>query len=166
VPGLSGRPIAFGVSARPLDTVPKIPALRSGVARHQGDTSSPSAFSASAKAVMQRLTREAKGEVDVRIVGRIDKRASARARRQPAATPWSSRGAAKHQTPVVRASVGRRCHGEDYCAFVKRGAPPSAVEHHVLIKEDQARTGDRILQRANHSGGSIRAGHACGSGSN
>src|SRR6185503_13162734 len=79
--GLAGGPIAFGVSARPLDTVPKIPrSIALGVARQQGEYKLAVRVQRPSLAegpLMEHLTRQARGEVDVRIVGRIDKRVSA-----------------------------------------------------------------------------------------
>ncbi len=80
--GLAREPIAFGVSARPLDTVPKIPrSIALGVARQEGEyklavrVQRPSLVESP---LMEHLTRQARGEVDVRVVGRIDKRTGAR----------------------------------------------------------------------------------------
>jgi hypothetical protein len=158
---MAGRPIAFGVSARPLDTVPKIPrSVALGVARHQGEyklavrVQRPSLVESP---LMQHLTREAKGEVDVRIVGRIDKRARAR-RAAPdsiladAVIPWYQRNT---RPLTIGASVGHvDVTAGTISAFVKRGGAAYLLSNnHVLAKEDQARAGDRILQRAKYDGG-------------
>jgi len=158
---LTVRPIAFGVSARPLDTVPKIPrSVALGVARHQGEyklavrVQRPSLVESP---LMQHLTREAKGEVDVRVVGRIDKRARGR-RAVPssiladAVIPWYQR----NTRPLsIGASVGHvDVTAGTISAFVKRGGAAYLLSNnHVLAKEDQARAGDRILQRAKYDGG-------------
>jgi len=159
---LRGRgPVAFGVSARPLETVPKIPrSIALGVARHQGDyklavrVQRPSLVQSP---LMDRLTTEARGEVDVRVVGRIDKRAKAR-RAAPAPVmeaaviPWYQ----KNTRPLsIGASVGHvDVTAGTITAFVKRGnAIYLLSNNHVLAKEDRARTGDRILQRATYDGG-------------
>jgi hypothetical protein len=158
---MAGRPIAFGVAARPLDTVPKIPrSVALGVARHQGEyklavrVQRPSLVESP---LMQHLTREAKGEVDVRIVGRIDKRARAR-RAAPdsiladAVIPWYQRNT---RPLTIGASVGHvDVTAGTISAFVKRGGAAYLLSNnHVLAKEDQARAGDRILQRAKYDGG-------------
>ena len=159
---LSGRPIAFGVGARPLDTVPKIPrSVALGVARHQGEyklavrVQRPSLVESP---LLQHLTREAKGEVDVRVIGRIDKRARARRAAAPgsiladAVIPWYQR----NTRPLsIGASVGHvDVTAGTISAFVKRGGATYLLSNnHVLAKEDQARAGDRILQRAKYDGG-------------
>lgn len=160
--GLAGAPIAFGVSARPLDTLPKIPrSVALGVARQEGEyklavrVQRPSLVKSP---LMEHLTRQAKGEVDVRVVGRIDKRVSAR-RAAPssilaaaAVIPWHQRntrplsiGASVGHVDITAGTIG---------AFVKRGGATYLLSNnHVLAKEDQARAGDRILQRAKYDGG-------------
>ena len=159
---LAGGSIAFGVSARPLDTVPKIPrSVALGVARHQGEyklavrVQRPSLVESP---LMHHLTSQAKGEVDVRIVGRIDKRAKTR-RAAPssmlaaaAVIPWYQRNT---RPLLIGASVGHvDVTAGTISAFVKRGAATYLLSNnHVLAKEDQARAGDRILQRAKYDGG-------------
>jgi hypothetical protein len=160
--GLAGGLIAFGVSARPLDTVPKIPrSIALGVARQEGEyklavrVQRPSLLESP---LVEHLTRQARGEVDVRVVGRIDKRVSAR--RADASSilaaalviPWYQRntrpltiGASVGHVDVTAGTTG---------AFVKRGRAMYLLSNnHVLAKEDQGRAGDRILQRAKYDGG-------------
>ena len=157
-----GGPIAsFGVSARAFDTLPKIPrSVALGVARHQGEytlavrVQRPSLVESP---LMEHLTRQAKGEVDVRVVGRIDKRARARRAARSsisaaAVIPWYQRntrplsiGASVGHDDVTAWTIG---------AFVRRGGTAYLLSNnHVLAKEDQARAGDRILQRAKYDGG-------------
>src|SRR2546423_14004060 len=70
---------AFAVGARPLDTVPQVHrSLAIGLAPHNGEfriairLQRPSLVDSP---IVERLTREASGEIDVRLIGRIDKRA-------------------------------------------------------------------------------------------
>jgi hypothetical protein len=108
---------------------------------------------------VEHLSRQAKGEVDVRLIGRIDKRAKARRigrRTLPAAAaaviPWYQRntrplliGASVGHVDVTAGTIG---------AFVRRGnATYLLSNNHVLANEDLASAGDRILQRAAFDGG-------------
>jgi hypothetical protein len=108
--------------------------------------------------LMERLTAQAKGEVDVRIVGRIDKRVKSRPRvhrpipARSSVLPWYQRntrplliGASVGHVDVTAGTIG---------AFVKRGATTCLLSNnHVLANEDRGRAGDRILQRAAYDGG-------------
>jgi hypothetical protein len=158
---MAGDPVVFGVGARPFDTLPKIPrSVALGISRHQGEyklavrIQRPSLLESP---LMDVLAHQARGEVDVRIVGRIEKRARAR-RATPgtvAATaimPWYQRNT---RPLAIGASVGHRdVTAGTTGAFVKRGnAVYLLSNNHVLAKEDQARAGDRILQRAKYDGG-------------
>jgi hypothetical protein len=108
--------------------------------------------------LIEHLSREAKGEVDVRIIGRIDKRMSARRAARALvvadarAIPWRQQntrplliGASVGHIDVTAGTIG---------AFVKRGGRTYLLSNnHVLAKEDLARAGDRVLQRAKYDGG-------------
>lgn len=108
-----GRTV-FGIGARPFDTLPYIQrSVALGVARHQGEyrlavrVQRPSLVQS---ALMERLTRQATGEVDVRLIGRVDKRPKTRraARRTTeavaaAVTPWYQRNT---RPLLIGASVG------------------------------------------------------------
>jgi hypothetical protein len=159
---LRGRgPVPLGVGARSLETVPKIPrSIALGVAPHQGEyklavrVQRPSLVQSP---LLDRLTSQARGEVDVRLIGRIDKRAKTR-RAAPlpvvseAAIPWYQ----KNTRPLlIGASVGHvDVTAGTISAFVKRGTSTYLLSNnHVLANEDRARAGDRILQRANYDGG-------------
>jgi hypothetical protein len=149
------------VGARPLDKVPSLHrSLALGVARHRGEYSlavrvqRPSLVQS---ALMERLSREARGEVDVRVIGRVDKRA----RRSRKA---GGRGAGARRTPwyrlntrplLIGASVGHvEVTAGTLGAFVKRGETVCLLSNnHVLANEDLAKAGDRILQRAAYDGG-------------
>ncbi|HEY3043631.1 MAG TPA: hypothetical protein VGJ39_06385 [Vicinamibacterales bacterium] len=162
VEGLEESPLVFGVGARPLNTLPAIHrSVALGIARHQGDyklavrIQRPSLIESP---LMEHLARQAKGEVDVRIVGRIDKRVKAH-RAVPssiaaaaAVIPWYQRntrplsiGASVGHVDVTAGTIG---------AFVGRGRATYLLSNnHVLAKEDQAAAGDPVLQRAKYDGG-------------
>lgn len=108
---------------------------------------------------MERLTSQAKGEVDVRLVGRIDKRpkphrASRRTTPVAVATgvPWSQRntrplliGASAGHVAVTAGTIG---------AFVEHGDATCVLSNnHVLANENRASASDWILQRATYDGG-------------
>jgi hypothetical protein len=157
--------IVFGVGARPFDTLPRIHrSLALGVAQHQGEywlalrIQRPSLVQSP---LVEHVSRQAKGEIDVRIIGRIDKRSKARragrttvppAAAASAVIPWYQRntrplliGASVGHVDVTAGTIG---------AFVKRGdATYLLSNNHVLANEDLARAGDRILQRAAFDGG-------------
>jgi hypothetical protein len=154
---------AFGVSARPFTAVPRI--LRSvalGIARQGNEyrlavrVQRPGLLHSP---IVEHLTRRAKGEADIRLVGRIDKRA--KTRRAPApqiqvtrspSKPWYQRdcrplliGASVGHVEVTAGTIG---------GFVKRGQTAYVLSNnHVLANEDRARQGDWILQRARYDGG-------------
>lgn len=155
-----GAPTTLGVSARPLDTLPSIPrSVALGVARHQDEyklavrVQRPSLVQSP---LMAQLTRQARGEIDVRMIGRIDKRArAARSTRRvvaAAVVPWYQKntrplsiGASVGHVDVTAGTIG---------AFVSRGKTVYLLSNnHVLANEDQAHAGDRILQRAAYDGG-------------
>jgi hypothetical protein len=102
------------------------------------------------------MIREARGEVDVRIVGRIDKRPGARRAARslvaPRAVPWYQRNT---RPLLIGASVGHvNITAGTIGAFVTRGKATCLLSNnHVLANEDLARAGDRILQRATYDGG-------------
>jgi hypothetical protein len=155
-----GGATSFGVSARPLDTLPSIPrSVALGVARHQDEYKLAVRVqrpSLATSPLMDQLTRQARGEIDVRVIGRIDRRArAARANRgvvAAAVTPWYRKntrplsiGASVGHVDVTAGTIG---------AFVKRGKAAYLLSNnHVLANEDQAKAGDRILQRAAYDGG-------------
>ena len=162
-PSIAAEAVAFGVGARPFDMLPKIPrSVALGVARHQGEYKLAVRIqrpSLAESPLVDHLTRHAKGEVDVRVIGRIDKRAGARRRADrgsiataAAVVPWYQRntrplniGASVGHVDVTAGTIG---------AFVKRGSVAYLLSNnHVLAKEDQAAAGDRILQRAKYDGG-------------
>jgi hypothetical protein len=155
---------AFAVGARPLDTVPRVHrSIAIGVAPHNGEfriavrVQRPSLLGSP---IVERLTREASGEVDVQLIGRIDKRPAARrvnSRRPSRATaqatlPWYQLDARPLQ---IGASIGHiKITAGTTGAFVRRGTAVHVLSNnHVLANEDQAKTNDWILQRAPYDGG-------------
>ena len=164
---------AFAVGARPLDTVPQVHrSLAIGVAPHNGEfriairLQRPSLVDSP---IVERLTREASGEIDVRLIGRIDKRArrgrvSSRrgsgegrgakvpTRARQAARPWYQLDA---RPLLIGASIGHfKITAGTTAAFVRRGTAVHVLSNnHVLANEDQAKTNDWILQRASYDGG-------------
>ena len=160
------EPIAVG--ARPFDTLPEIHrSVALGVAPHQGEyrlavrVQRPSLVRSP---LIELLTRQARGEVDVRMVGRIDKRTKTRRAGPPlrgamsmpapnaAAIPWYRRNT---RPLLIGASVGHALvTAGTIGAFVKRGNRTYLLSNnHVLANEGLAKAGDRILQRAVYDGG-------------
>lgn len=92
--------------------------------------------------LVDRLVREARGEADVRMVGRIDKRAD----------PWFVRrqrplliGASCGHVEVTAGSIGAFCE--------RAGKIFILSNNHVLANENFASKGDRILQPGRSNGG-------------
>lgn len=156
---------AFAVGARPLDTVPRVHrSIAIGVAPHNGEfrvairLQRPSLVDSP---IVERLTSETSGEIDVRLIGRIDKRARAAAtvhrvkastRVQPAARRWYQLDA---RPLLIGASIGHfKITAGTTGAFVRRGTAVHVLSNnHVLANEDRARANDWILQRAPYDGG-------------
>jgi hypothetical protein len=167
----------FAVGARPLDTVPRVHrSIAIGVAPHNGEFRIAVRLQRASlvdSPIVERLTREASGEIDVRLIGRIDKRAKgrragsrraaparARARRagsaqpgaQQAGRPWYQLDA---RPLLIGASIGHvKITAGTTAGFVRRGTAVHVLSNnHVLANEDQAKTNDWILQRAPYDGG-------------
>jgi hypothetical protein len=148
----------IAVSARPFETLPRLQrSIALGVARQANEyrlavrVQRPSLLRSS---LVEQLTRHARGEVDVRMVGRIDKRPTA-VRRVPArraVIPWYQ---ANTRPLLIGASVGHvKVTAGTIGAFVKRGNRTYLLSNnHVLANEDLGRAGDWILQRAAYDGG-------------
>ncbi len=155
------EPLAvFGVGARPFDKVPQIQrSVALGVARHQGEYRLAVRVQRPAllhSPMLEHVRLQAKGEVEIRVVGRIDKRATrvraATAATAHAATPWYQRDM---RPLLIGASVGHyKVTAGTTGAFLKRGTRTYLLSNnHVLANEDNAKTGDWILQRAAYDGG-------------
>jgi hypothetical protein len=157
------RGSAFGVSARPFTAVPRIQrSVALGVAREGKEyrlavrVQRPGLMYSP---IVEHLTERAKGEADIRLVGRIDKRAKTRrARASPIqvtrspSNPWYQRDC---RPLLIGASVGHiEVTAGTIGGFVKRGQTAYVLSNnHVLANEDRARQGDWILQRARYDGG-------------
>jgi len=105
--------------------------------------------------LMDQLTRRASGEVEVRLVGRIDKRAKVRRAprgAQAVIVPWYQQNT---RPLLIGASVGHvDITAGTLGAFVTRGKATYLLSNnHVLANEDRARAADWILQRAAYDGG-------------
>jgi hypothetical protein len=155
-------PSRFGIGARPFETLPEIQrSVALGVAPHGRDYRLAIRLQRAGlrdSPLVGHLTDQARGEVDIRLVGRIDKRTRAHAvsrrgaARRPAAVPWYQQntrplliGASVGHVAVTAGTIG---------AFVDRGGLVSILSNnHVLANEDQAVAGDLILQRAAFDGG-------------
>jgi hypothetical protein len=164
VPGIDGEEASlFAVGARTLESVPDVHrSLALGVSPHGHQYRLAIRLQRAAlrdSAIVEYLKRRARGEVDVRLVGRIDKRARARRIRSRRAAavpaqvlPWYQRNT---RPLLVGASVGHlRVTAGTIGAFVNRGGAICVLSNnHVLANENSAATGDWILQRALFDGG-------------
>jgi hypothetical protein len=148
---MAGEVTPFGVGARPVDTLPHVQrSIALGVAPHSKGyrlairLQRPSLRNSS---LVDHVTRRARGEVDMRFVGRIDKRV-----KKPAALPWYRRNA---RPLVIGASVGHvKVTAGTLGCFVKRASAMYLLSNnHVLANEDRAKAGDWIIQRARFDGG-------------
>ncbi|PYR77195.1 MAG: hypothetical protein DMF86_09865 [Acidobacteria bacterium] len=147
----------FGVGARPPDSLPQIQrSIALGVAPHQGEyrlavrVQRPALLTSP---IMEQVTRQAKGEIDIRIVGRLDKRARGAATAVALATPpWYQRDT---RPLLIGASVGHvNVTAGTITAFVRRSQRTYLLSNnHVLANEDRGRAGDWVLQRAAFDGG-------------
>lgn len=162
--GMAPDPSLNGVGARAVSDVPEVQrSLALGVAPH--GTGYRLAIRLQRPAlrqsqIVEHLTRKAHGEVDVRLVGRIDKRPKPRrvaTRRPPAAAaatlmPWYQ---GNTRPLLIGASVGHvDITAGTIGAFVRRGKTSCILSNnHVLANEDQGKVGDWVLQRARFDGG-------------
>jgi hypothetical protein len=141
----------FGMGARAIDTMPQVQrSVALGVAPYRrgyrlavrvqrpGLRNSP---------MVEHFTKEARGEVDIKLVGRIDKRAIAAIE-----LPWYRRNT---RPLLIGASIGHvNVTAGTIGAFVKRGSTVYILSNnHVLANEDHATAGDWIIQRGRFDGG-------------
>lgn len=106
--------------------------------------------------VIERLIAKAKGEVDLRLVGRVDKR-PAKLRAKPLAVqPWN-RGDMRPM--IIGSSIGHHAvTAGSLGAFVREADEPHVYvlsNNHVLANENAAKKGDVVLQRARADGGRV-----------
>jgi hypothetical protein len=161
----------FGVSARSRDTVQTVQrSLALGIAPGNGAefklavrVQRPSLIRS---ALVDNLVKQARGEADVRLIGRIDKRAARKhaAKRQPSvravlAAPWYQLdtrplliGASVGHIDITAGTIG---------GFARLGETDCILSNnHVLANEDHASRGDWVLQRAKYDGGASPAQRA------
>lgn len=151
IPGLAADPSLLGIGAKPLDTVPDVQrSFALGVAPYGKDYRLAVRLQRAAllsSPIVDHLKDQARGEIDIRLVGRIDKRA-----KKKATDVWYRRntrplliGASAGHVDVTAGTIG---------AFVDRGGTISMLSNnHVLANEDKAAARDWILQRASFDGG-------------
>lgn len=96
--------------------------------------------------LVKHIIEQARGEVDVRVIGRVDKRS---ARTVP---PWHQANA---RPLLIGSSVGHvNITAGTIGAFVSRQARSYILSNnHVLADEDRGNEGDSILQRGSFDGG-------------
>jgi hypothetical protein len=149
--GMAGETRSFGVGARPVETLPHVQrSIALGVAPHSTGyrlairLQRPSLRNSS---LVEHVTRRARGEVDMRVVGRIDKRT-----KKLAVLPWYQRNARPLR---IGGSIGHvKVTAGTLGGFVKRAnAVYLLSNNHVLANEDRAKSGDWIIQRARFDGG-------------
>jgi len=155
--GLDAHDTVFGVGARPFDTLPNLQrSVALGVSRGKRDTYRLAVRVQRASLlggpVIEAVTRQAKGEVEVRLIGRVDKRATTTRRRTASQAPWYQRNC---RPLLIGASVGHEgVTAGTLGAFVMRGEQVHLLSNnHVLANEDRGKRHDWILQRARFDGG-------------
>ena len=164
VSGLQGDMPFLGIGAQPLSGVPEVQrSLALGVAPHGRGYRLAIRLQRVAlrdSPMVEHLKQKAKGEVDVRLVGRIDKRVKGQptaSRREPpaktrAAGVWYQQNA---RPLLIGVSIGHvDVTAGTLGAFVERRSTTCILSNnHVLANEDHAAAGDVILQRASFDGG-------------
>jgi len=164
--GLESIASDFCVSARPFETVPMIHrSIAVGVCRRNKQRDYQVAIRVQRPGLLhsdlvRTMVNRAKGEADVRMIGRLDKRVSRRrvtARRpvQPSAAasgPWFQN---TNRPLLIGSSIGHvRVTAGSLGAFVTCDGRTSVLSNnHVLANENHAAAGDSILQRAVYDGG-------------
>lgn len=160
------------VGAQPVSEVPTVQrSVALGVVRRGSDyrlavrVQRPALL---ASPLVQHIVQEAKGEADVRMIGRIDKRSNRTRKRSapPVAAkavadtavvvptrPWYRTNA---RPLLIGSSIGHfKVTAGTLGGFVSRGGAAVFVlsNNHVLADEDRAAAGDAVLQRATFDGG-------------
>ena len=144
----------FAVGARPFEALPEMQrSVALGVAPHKAGYRLAIRVQRQAllsDPLVEKLVRQARNEADVRMIGRIDKRARPRA--TALAAPWFRSNV---RPLLIGASIGHfRVTAGTLGAFVAKGNRHFVLSNnHVLANEDDAASGDWILQRAKLDGG-------------
>lgn len=145
----------LAVSAKPVDEVATVQrSVALGIARKGKEyhlavrVQRPSLV---ASPLVEHITAEAKGEVDVRLIGRIDKRD----KRTPAAAlnePWFRQ---RIRPLLIGSSVGHvRVTAGTIGAFVQRDGKTFILSNnHVLADENRGKNGDAVVQQGTIDGG-------------
>lgn len=158
VRGMTGETASFGIGARRFETLPQVQrSIALGVAPHAKGFRLAIRIQRAAlrnSPMVEHFTKQARGEVDMRIVGRIDKRA----KKAPATRPWYQ---SNTRPLLIGASVGHvKVTAGTIGGFVKRGRTICILSNnHVLADEDRAKQGDRIIQRGAYDGGKSPKDH-------
>jgi hypothetical protein len=162
--------VASAVGAQPLDAIPKRQrTIALGISpTERGDYKIAVRVQRPAllhSQHVQKIVEDARGEADVRLIGRVDKRVTRKPRRRASARPatHSSLQAAKpwyqshHMPLLIGSSVGHHLitAGSIGCFVRDRvaGATYILSNNHVLANEDNAKVGDAILQPGRYDGG-------------
>lgn len=160
----SGTAAELAVGARALDRVPAIPrSIALGIA-HDGKQYKLAVRiqrqGLMGSTLLEEIVRHAKGEVDVRLIGRIAKRpargkaqaSQSNSRVSAKAAPWYRDNA---RPLLIGASVGHvDITAGTIGAFVKRGKRVYILSNnHVLANEDAGQAGEAVLQRGVADGG-------------
>lgn len=152
VRGMVGDIATFGISARRFDALPQVQrSVALGVAPHgKGYRLAIRVQRASLRnsPMVEHFTRQARGEADVRLIGRVDKRA----KKTNGGAPWYELNT---RPLLIGSSVGHvKVTAGTIGGFVRRGNAVCILSNnHVLADEDRAKQGDRIIQRAAFDGG-------------
>ncbi|HVL68111.1 MAG TPA: hypothetical protein VM364_12680 [Vicinamibacterales bacterium] len=154
VRGMAGDPSSFGIGAKRTATLPQVQrSIALGVAPKGPEYRLAVRVQRAAlrdSPLVERVTREARGEVDVQLVGRIDKR-----QRRAPARPWYQ----SNQRPLlIGSSIAHvAVTAGTLGAFVMKGRAVHVLSNnHVLADENRAAKGDVVLQRAHFDGGRRR----------
>lgn len=106
--------------------------------------------------VIERLVAKAKGEVDLRLVGRVDKRPAKLKAKPLAVQPWNREDM---RPMIIGSSIGHHAvTAGSLGAFVHEADTQHVYalsNNHVLANENAAKKGDVVLQRARADGGRI-----------
>jgi hypothetical protein len=153
-------PALLPVSTQPLNNVQSVQrSIALGVAERQDGFRLAIRLQRStllAHPAVRMMIRRARGEVDVRVVGRIDKRARKRWRASTVPErPWHQ---AKNTPLVIGGSVGHfKVTAGTLGCFVRTSRRTFILSNnHVLANENRAQKGDAILQPAHLDGGRRR----------